>query len=87
MILGIRMSVLNRERLNPLVNKIMDGILMIKQDIPESLLLVAINYSLSEISSNLRGTIKLYSGVTKPLNFYAYAFGRSGIGKDLTLNA
>jgi hypothetical protein len=87
MILGIRMSVLNRERLNPLVNKIMDGILMIKQDIPESLLLVAINYSLAEISSNLRGTIKLYSGVTKPLNFYAYAFGRSGIGKDLTLNA
>ena len=81
------MSILNREKLNPLVNKIMEGVLMVKQDIPESLILTVINYSLAEISSNLRGTIKLYSGAKKPLNFYAYAFAKSGSGKDLTITA
>lgn len=77
----------NRGKLNPIVNKLVDGVHMVKPDIPESLILMAINYALAEVSSNLRGTIKLYDGSSKPLNNYTYIFAPSSSGKDLTLNA
>ncbi len=59
----------------------------IKADIPENLLLMLISYTFSEVASNLRAKMKLYDGTVKPLNFYGYIFGESGVGKDASLNA
>ncbi len=77
----------NREKLNPVVRDIMDLVLNIKSDIPQNMVVVMINYALGEVSSNLRGRLKLYDGTTKPLNFYGYIFAPSGTGKDISLNA
>ena len=77
----------DRDKLNPLVDKIISGIHNVKLDIPESMLVMVVNYALAEVSSNLRVKLKLYDNTTKPLNNYSYVFGESGIGKDVTLNA
>ena len=77
----------NSDKLNPKVREIMGLVQNIKPDIPENLLLILISYTFSEVASNLRAKMKLYDGTTKPLNFYAYIFGESGVGKDVSLNA
>jgi len=77
----------NRGKLNPLVNEIMDLVLNVKDDIPENLILMMINYAFAEVASNLRGKLRLYDGSVKPLNNYTYIFAPSGVGKDVSLNA
>ncbi|MDB4681374.1 hypothetical protein OAE88_00540 [bacterium] len=77
----------NRDKLNPHVNKIMDLVLNVKDDIPENMILMMINYTLAEVASNLRAKLKLYDGSVKPLNNYTYIFAPSGVGKDVSLNA
>jgi len=79
--------IIQEDKLNPLVLKIMNSIKMVKDDIPDSLLLMVTNYSLAEVSSNLRAKLRLYDSTVKPLNNYTYIFGESGIGKDISLTA
>jgi len=78
---------INKEKLNPIVKDVMELVLNIKDDIPENLILMMINYSFAEMTSNLRVKLKLYDGTVKPLNNYTYIFAPSGVGKDLSLNA
>jgi len=77
----------NFDKLNPRVKEIMELVLNVKDDAPQSMILMMINYALAEVSSNLRVKLKFYNGETKPLNFYAYIFAESGVGKDRSLNA
>ncbi len=77
----------DKSKLNPLVLKIVEGVQMSKSDIPESLILMVVNYALAEVSSNLRAKLKLYDSTVKPLNNYTYVFGMSGVGKDKTLTS
>lgn len=77
----------DKEKLNPLVKDVMELVLSIKPDVPQNLILTLVSYAFAEVSSNLRAKLKLYDGTTKPLNFYGYIFGESGVGKDVSLNA
>lgn len=77
----------DKEKLNPLVRDVMELVLNVKSDVPQNLILILVSYAFAEVSSNLRAKMKLYDGTTKPLNFYGYIFGESGVGKDVSLNA
>ena len=77
----------NRDKINPILKDVMELVLNVKPDIPENMLAVLISYAFAEVSSNLRAKLKLYDGGVKPLNFYGFIFGESGIGKDISLTA
>jgi len=77
----------DRDKLNPKLLEIMEQVHLTKDDVPENLLVILISYTFGEISSNLRAKLKLFNGTTKPLNFYGFIFGESGLGKDVSLNA
>lgn len=78
---------INRDKLNPIVNDIVDAVLRTKDDIPVNMIVVMVNYALAEMTASLRTTLKLYDGTEKPLNNYSYVFAESGVGKDVTMTA
>lgn len=77
----------NEEKLNPLVKDILALVLSVKDDVPKNMVVMMISYAMAEVASNLRAKMRFYNGETKPLNFYAYVFAPSGVGKDVSLNA
>ena len=74
-------------KLNPILSDIKDLVHGIKPEVPDNLLIILISYAMAEVTSNLRVKMELYDKTVKPLNFYGYIFGESGVGKDVSLNA